>query len=35
MMTVGAGPRFVLELTGSPAKTGLVGAALVLVGATP
>jgi hypothetical protein len=27
MMTVLAGPWFVLELTGSPAKTGLVGAA--------
>lgn len=35
MMTVVAGPWFVLELTGSPAKTGLVGAALVLGGVVP
>jgi MFS family permease len=35
MMTVVAGPWFVLELTGSPAKTGLVGAALVLGGVIP
>jgi MFS family permease len=35
MMTVVAGPWFVLELTGSAAKTGLVGAALVLGGVVP
>jgi MFS family permease len=35
MMTVVAGPWFVLELTGSAAKTGLVGAALVLGGVLP
>ena len=35
MMTVVAGPWFVLETTGSAAKTGLVGAALVLGSVVP
>ncbi len=35
MMTVVAGPWFVLQTTGSAAKTGLVGAALVLGSVVP